>query len=95
MIVGIRHKGLKRYFTKGDASKLDPRLVENINTRLQFLDAAETLKDINIPGFNFHPHKGNKKGQAKTYCIHVNGPCIMTFKFEDGDVYDLDLDSSH
>jgi proteic killer suppression protein len=31
MIVSIRHKGLRLYFEKGDASKLQPQHVSKIN----------------------------------------------------------------
>ena len=95
MIKSIKHKGLRKYFCKGQSKGLDQTLLRKIKDRLDVLDAATKLEDLTIPSFDFHPYKGGKKGGHKAYTIHVNGPCVMTFKFIDGDVYDLDLESSH
>jgi len=49
--------------------------------RLDALDQAESLTELNIPGFNFH----GLKGILKRYSIHVNGPWCITFEWEDSD----------
>lgn len=53
MILSIRHKGLKLYFEKGDASKLQPQHVNKIRLILTRLEAAKTLGDFKCPGLWF------------------------------------------
>lgn len=59
MIVSIRHKGLKRLWTKNDASKLPAGQVEKIRDNLSLLDGAEKVSDMNFPGSSLHPLKGD------------------------------------
>ncbi len=49
-------------------------------------------KDMDLPGFDFHPLKGFKPTR---YTVHVNGPWCITFEFEKGDAYRLDLEQDH
>lgn len=49
-------------------------------------------KDMDLPGFDFHPLKGFKPTR---YTVHVNGPWCITFEFEKGDAYRLDLEQYH
>ncbi|MCD6296707.1 MAG: type II toxin-antitoxin system RelE/ParE family toxin [Deltaproteobacteria bacterium] len=59
--------------------------------RLDALDQAESLTDLNVPGFNFH----GLRGMPKRYSIHVNGSWSITFEWEDGDALTIDLDQYH
>ena len=54
---------------------------ENEKPSLDALDQTETLKDLNIPGFNFH----GLRGTPKRYSIHVNGPWSLTFEWKEGE----------
>ena len=49
-------------------------------------------RDIDLPGYRFHPLKGNLKG---FWSISVSGNWRIIFRFEDGDVYDVDLVDYH
>ena len=75
----------------GSKSKIDPRFHDRICRRLDRIDAAASLKELNVPGFNFHP----LKGKPQRYSIHVNGPWCLTFEFEDGDALRLDFEQYH
>ena len=59
--------------------------------RLDALDQARTLQDVNRPGFNFH----SLQGLPKRYTLHVNGPWCITFEWEDPDALRVDLDQYH
>jgi proteic killer suppression protein len=59
--------------------------------RLDALEQAESLTELNVPGFNFH----GLQGMPKRYSIHVNGPWCITFEWEDGDVWKIDLEQYH
>jgi len=56
------------------------------------LNSAERLEDINVPGFDLHPLKGERLGR---YSIHVNGPWCITFAWVKGDVLGADLEQYH
>jgi proteic killer suppression protein len=91
MIKSFRHRGLSRLFTKNDASKVRPDLVERCRRRLSVLNAAEKLEEMRIPGFNFH----GLQGKPKRYSIHVNGPWCITFEWTDEDAFRVDLEQYH
>ncbi len=92
MIISFRHKGLKQLYEKGDPSKLPPELIRRIENRLARLEAATLIKDLNTPGYFLHQLSGNLKG---LWAIKVSGNWRMVFKFEDGDVFDIDLVDYH
>jgi len=58
---------------------------------LDALDQAESLTDLNVPGFNFH----GLQGIPKRYGIHVNGPWCITFEWKDGDALKINLEQYH
>ena len=91
MILGFRHKGLKELFERGTSGKVTSSLKQRIMIRLDALDAATTLTELNQPGFDFHP----LRGKPKRYTIHVNGPWCITFAWEDGNALAVDLEQYH
>lgn len=95
MIESFRHKGLAQYWYKNDARQLDARMLKRITARLEVLDAATSLENLNIPGWNLHPLKGTKKGALVVYSIHVNGPWCLTFEFIDENAFRVNLDQYH
>lgn len=50
MIGSIQHKGLKRFYEKGDVSKLQAQHVSKIRLILTRLNAAATPDEMNVPG---------------------------------------------
>jgi len=91
MIKSFRHKGLAELFEWGSSRKIRQDLQSRALRRLDALDQAESLADINVPGFNFH----GLQGEPKRYSIHVNGPWCITFEWEEGDALKVDLEQYH
>ncbi|MBN1568438.1 MAG: type II toxin-antitoxin system RelE/ParE family toxin [Acidobacteria bacterium] len=83
---------MRCYFETGDPKGLTAQLAKRIQIRLNVLNRARELRDIALPGFDFHPLKGNRKG---AYAIGVTGNYRMTFRFDGGDVLDLNLEDNH
>lgn len=92
MISSIRHKGLKLFFENDNSSKLQPHHVEKIRRILYRLDEAETIDDLNIVGWALHPLSGDMKGH---WAVKVNGNYRITFRFEVGNVFDVDYIDYH
>lgn len=88
----FRNKGLKRFFETGSKSGIQPFLAFKIELILDHLDAASELKDMNFPGSDFHPLKGDLKD---FYSTHVNGNWAIIFRFEKGEAFDVDLVGYH
>lgn len=92
MIRTFRHRGLKRLHEKGDPSKLRADQAERIGIALADLNAARTPQDLDLPGYRLHPLKGGMKG---FWSISISANWRIVFRFEDGDVYDVDLIDYH
>ena len=92
MIASFRHKGLQELFDSGRSARVPADMKKRIIVRLDALDAAKTLADLNRPGFRLHPLKGTAAGR---YAIDVNGPWRLTFAWNDGTVSALDLEQYH
>jgi proteic killer suppression protein len=67
-------------------------MVKRIRMRLNALDRAKELRDVDLPGFGLHRLKGQRKG---AYAIAVTGNFRLTFRFEQGNVVDLNLEDYH
>lgn len=91
MIKSFRHKGLAELFAHGRSRKVRQDLQSRSLRRLDALDQAESLTDMNVPGFNFH----GLQETPKRYSIHVNGPWCISFEWEDGDALKVDLEQYH
>ena len=91
MIKSFKHKGLCELFETGGTRRVRPNLQSRCLRRLEALDQAEVLNDLNVPGFNFH----GLHGVPKRYSIHVNGPWCITFEWEDGEALRVDFEQYH
>lgn len=92
MIQRIKHKGLREFWEKGDARRLNPDWLNKIDRILNALDLAQTPADMDLPGFRLHMLKGEYKG----FCaVDVTGNWRVVFRFEAPDVTDVDLIDYH
>ncbi|SJZ72391.1 type II toxin-antitoxin system RelE/ParE family toxin [Sediminibacterium ginsengisoli] len=92
MIVSFRHKGLRLYYEKGDASKLPARHVPKIRLILTRLDAASKPEELNVPGYNLHLLTGNLNG---FWSVKVNGNYRILFRIESDNAHDVDYLDYH
>jgi proteic killer suppression protein len=92
VIKSFHHKGLKDFFETGSKRGITSDVATRVRIRLDVIDAAKTVADINLPGFRLHELKGQRAG---TWSIWVSGNRRLTFKFTDGHAYDVDLEDYH
>lgn len=92
MIQSIRQKGLKKFFESGSTAGIQPRHAKRLRMLLAALDTAQSIEDIDVPGFRLHPLKGSERGR---WSVWVNGNWRLTFTFKDGHASVLDYEDYH
>lgn len=92
MIASFRHKGLRKYFESGSLAGIQASHANRLKMLLAALDTAQTIEDMDIPGFRLHPLKGRERGR---WSIWVNGNWRITFEFENGNALVLDYEDYH
>ena len=92
MIASFRHKGLRKYFESGSLAGIQSAHATRLKMQLAALDTAQTIEDMDIPGFRLHPLKGSERGR---WSIWVNGHWRITFAFENGNAFVLDYEDYH
>ncbi len=92
MILSFRHKGLKLLFEKGQRQKLPPQHVNKIERILARLEEASKASDMNLPGFRLHLLGHDLAG---FWAVTVSGNWRIIFRFDGGNVTDVDLVDYH
>ncbi len=92
MIKRFQHRGLKRLYEDDDRKGVNPEHVEKIRRILAQLKSAIRPEDMDIPGFKLHPLKGDMAG---FWSVTVRANWRVIFRFEIGDVTDVDLIDYH
>ena len=92
MIKTWKHKGLKELFETGHSRRVRPDLLKRALLALDALEAASKPSDLDVPGFSFHPLRGQRPTR---YSIHINGPWCITFEFKDGEAHRVNLEQYH
>ena len=92
MIQSITHKGLLKYYTEGSEAKLPAQYLRKINRILDQLDAVSSVDDIGAMGSGIHRLTGN---MAEFWSIKVTPNYRIIFRFEEGDIYDIDFLDYH
>jgi len=88
MIRSFKHKGLKALVDTGESANVRPDLQARALRRLDALDRAVALNDLNVPGFDCH----HIRGRPRRYSLHVNGPWCLTFEWIDGEALRVNLE---
>lgn len=92
MIQSFKHRGLKRFYERSERGAVRPDLADRIETILLRLDISEQIEDIDMHSFRLHPLKGDLKG---FWSVTVRANWRIIFRFNDGEVFDVDLVDYH
>jgi len=92
MLRRVRHRGLKRLYANDDRRGLNAERVDKIARVLALLNRASRPQDMDLPGFRLHPLKG---GLIGFWSVTIRANWRIIFRFEDGDVTDVDLIDYH
>lgn len=83
MIISFRHKGLRLFHETGNTRGIQAAHVQRLRRQLQFLDSAVVAKDMNVPGWQLHPLKGER---LSFWSISVSGNWRLVFRITGFDV---------
>lgn len=92
MIGSFKSRALKRFWTKGDESAVSAEWRNKIVRLLSALEKAVEPADMNYTGSGFHVLTGDRSG---TYALTVSRNWRLTFRWEDDQAVDLDLEDYH
>ena len=92
MIVDFKHKGLERFFNTGSISGIQAKHSTKLQRQLTALNEAQSIEEMNFPGWKLHPLKGNLKDH---WVITVNANWRMTFTFKNGNAHIVDYQDYH
>ncbi len=92
MIKSFKHKGLQQFFESGSTRGIQVMHAQKLRMQLAALDTAQTIEDVDIPGYRLHQLKGDRKG---TWSITVNGNWRITFEFHQGHAYIVNYEDYH
>ncbi|MCY3718167.1 MAG: type II toxin-antitoxin system RelE/ParE family toxin [Anaerolineaceae bacterium] len=92
MIRSFRHRGLKRFYERGDRSGIRSDWLDKVEVILGHLDTAASAEEMNYPGYHLHELKGRLAG---FWSVRVSRNWRITFRFEDSDAYDVNLIDYH
>ena len=92
MIRSFRHRGLKRFYERGDRSLIRPGLQDRVEVMLAQLDVASAPEAMRLPHYRLHALKGKLKGY---WSVTVKANWRIIFRFEGEDVYDVELIDYH
>lgn len=86
------HKGLWRFYERGDARGLNAAHVARVRRLLTALQDASSPQDMALPGCRLHQLAGDRRG---LWSVRVSGNWRIVFRFVDGVAVDVDLIDYH
>ncbi len=92
MIKPFKHKGLEKFYGSGTTKGIQANHARKLRMQLAALDTAQTIDDMDIPGYRLHQLTGDRKG---IWSITVNANWRLSFEFTDGNVYVLNYEDYH
>ena len=92
MIRNFRHNGLRRFWERGERRRIPSEYTVKIQRILDILDEAMMPDDMNRRGFGLHRLTGDRGGY---WAVTVSANWRVVFRFQEGDVCDVDLIDYH
>lgn len=78
----FKHRGLEDFFHTGSKKGIQAHHAKKLSQQLLVLNSASKPQDMNLPGWELHPLKGQME---QHWAVKVNGNWRMTFRFESED----------
>jgi len=89
----IVHKGLRRLYEENSSKGLSADTVDKLRKMLAFLDAMEDPEELrSLPLWKAHVLTGDRRG---TWSLQVTRNRRLTFRIEDEEILELNLEDYH
>ena len=93
MIIGFGDKETEKSFITGKSKKFPSTLINTAIRKLDYLNRAKTLQDLEAPpGNRLEALKGDLRGK---HSIRVNDQYRIVFKFQNGDASEVEVTDYH
>ena len=87
------HKGLRRLYEDNSSKGLSADTVDKLRKMLAFLDAMQDPEQLRaLPTWKAHMLTGDRKG---TWSLHVTRNRRLTFRIDDDEIIDINLEDYH
>ena len=91
--VSFKHKGLRDFFENDSSKGISADQEKRLRKILTALAAAPSLDElVSPPGWRLHQLKGDREG---VWSISVTANWRLTFRIENGELTDVDLEDYH
>lgn len=92
MIASFRGRALRHLWEKNDPIGVGANVRARVGRILSILESAESIGDLDVPGYRFHALKGFN---PRRYAMRVTGNWRITFAWEAGVASAVDLEDYH
>jgi len=93
MIINFADKETEKLFITGKSKKIPSTLIKITIRKLDYLNRAKTLQDLESPpGNRLEALRGNFKGK---HSIRLNDQYRIVFKFQSGDASEVEVTDYH
>ena len=89
----IAHKGLRRLYQDNSSKGLSADTVDKLRKMLAFLDAMQDPEQLRaLPTWKAHMLTGDRKS---TWSLHVTRNRRLTFRIDDDEIVEINLEDYH
>jgi proteic killer suppression protein len=92
LIKSFKHRGLEKFYLTDSKAGIQPAHAVKLRRQLTELSLAQKPPDVDVPGWDLHPLKGELTGH---WSIKVNGNWRLTFRFAEQDIEVVDYLDYH
>jgi proteic killer suppression protein len=93
MIKSFADRETQALYATGKTKRPPPDIQKCAARKLQYLDLAVRLQDLQVPpGNRLHILSGDRQGQ---HSISINDQWRICFRFDNGDAYDVEVCDYH
>ncbi len=93
MLKSFADKETEKLYITGKSTKFPLSVCKVAVRKLDYLNAAQRLKDLKVPpGNRLEALKGKNAGK---YSIRINDQFRIVFRFSDSDAYDVEITDYH
>ncbi len=92
-VLSIAHKGLRRLYEDDSSKGVSADTVDKLRKMLAFFDAMQEPQELRtLPTWKAHVLTGDRTG---TWSLHVTRNRRLTFRIEEDEIVDLNLEDYH